>query len=228
MNSTAADKPPTLPVRGKSDEWHGVGVLRIPPSTILIKMLSRSRLRLQGTQLFGGRRCLERAQCKCASVEWSEWWSEQQAGAPSPRRAKQPHLPPIAAAGGVIASFPTTPMWLLHANRPSVNGGNGARAREERAVQGRGHVIAWSPLEDTETRPRRTDTAPFAGYLPSSSQRSRRLRCAWIEAGGRGFWAMRRPGQGWGLRLAASHSQNSSPIARLAPPSTSHGSPHSI
>lgn len=40
---------------------------------------------------------------------------------------------------------------------------------KERAAQGRAHAMAWSPLEETETRPRRTNTAPFAGLLSSSS-----------------------------------------------------------
>ena len=153
---------------------------------------------------------------------------------------------PIAIASRlpvrVIASFPCTPMWLLHTNSPSAStvhhppaptaraAGSMRERGQERAEQGKGRSCHGTvAFEGTETRPRRTDGAPFAGCC----HRHRR-RCAvpgrrrgW-EAGGRGFWAMRRRRQGWGLRLAASHSRNSSPIARLCRPSPSRCSPHSI
>jgi hypothetical protein len=148
------------------------------------------------------------------------------------------HQHRIAPAGSRHCFFPmhadvavTYKQSIHHPPAPTARAAGTMRERgQERAEQGKGRSCHGTVAsEETETRPRRTDSAPFAGCC----HRHRR-RCAvpgrrrgW-EAGGRGFWAMRRRRQGWGLRLAASHSRNSSPIARLCRPSPSRCSPHSI
>jgi hypothetical protein len=127
---------------------------------------------------------------------------------------------------------PSTTHLRLHRRR----GRQERCASEGKSVLSRGrgvHAMARSPLR----MPKRAHVGQTE--LPSraaecSHRHRHRRRCAvpgrrrgW-EAGGRGFWAMRRRRQGWGLRLAASHSRNSSPIARLCRPSPSRCSPHSI
>lgn len=69
----------------------------------------------------------------------------------------------------------------------------GETGKSGKGVQGEVLTMAWSP-EETETYPRRTDRLTL--FACCHRHGSGRARCAWIEAGGRGFRAMRRRQQG--------------------------------
>lgn len=106
---------------------------------------------------------------------------------------------PIAIASRlpvrVIASFPCTPMWLLHTNSPSTStvhhppaptaraAGSMRERGQERAEQGKGRSCHGTVAsEETETRPRRTDSAPF----PSRAAAMAIADAALCLAGGEG------------------------------------------
>lgn len=90
------------------------------------------------------------------------------AGAPSP--PYETTSSPIAPAGTRHCFFHVhTDVAVTYKQSICEVAGAMRERGKERAEQGRAHAMPWSPLEETETRPRRTDTAPFAGLLSSSS-----------------------------------------------------------
>lgn len=97
--------------------------------------LKRQSLSVQGTQTPEELRLLEHS-------DWGDGMNGcGHFGGSAAARTRQPHLPSRLPAC-VIASFQATPMWLLHANSPSVKW-QARCASEGKSVLRRGELMSW-------------------------------------------------------------------------------------